>query len=189
MTMKELGIENDMPRGWKQREHWRTVAYHLWKELWKRVKDPSHPSYMYYKDCKIHEKFRLFSNFIKFIESESSFEDFKNTCHNIRWSIDKDMKVDNNRLYYPEYMTLCTQSENSKKMRQNNLTPNSRKPIIGISIEDKKVLLFKSRNAVIDKGFNVGCIYKCLKNPSKNHKGYKWYYINYKHNRKYRIKG
>ena len=150
--------------------------------MWERVTENS-----YYKDCKIHENFRLFSNFIKWLENEPRFDEFCNTCHEVKWCVDKDMKLKGNKKYYPEFMTLCTQSENSTEQITRNVNPNvyKLKPIIGLG---DNIILFKYIKESKIKGFNPAHIVSCCKKKRRFHKGYKWYYINYKYSRKYRIK-
>ena len=184
MIMRDLDLDYDKPRGWKREELWREKSYRMWKHMWERVTESP-----YYKDCKIHEKFRVFSNFLKWLENEPRFEEFKATCHETCWCIDKDMKLKGNKNYYPEFMTLCTQSENSKErnIRWGNPwhTENTRKkaglktrkPIIGISLVDNSMIIFDSINDAKAKDFNSSSIVNVLKGRQKSHKGYKWYYL------------
>ena len=189
MSIEDLKIINDMEKGWvrgNDQPLWHRRIYDMWKNMWNRCRNPKHKKYKNYKDCKIHEDFRFLSNFVDWIISEPRFEEFCNTCDKISWCIDKDMKYVGNRNYYPEYMTLTTLSENSKEMINRRGNPNPKVSVIAIS--DNKVLLFKSVHDAQDKGFRHGCIKACIdKLPYyKTHKGYKWYRINYKHNKIYR---
>lgn len=182
MIMKDIGIVYDMPYKWTQGYLWRLKAYRMWKCMWERVTENP-----YYVDCKIHENFRLFSNFLKWLENEPRFEEFCTTCSEVKWCIDKDMKLKGNKNYSPEFMTLCTQSENSKEQITRNVNPNiyKLKPIIGLG---NNILLFKYIKESKIKGFNSAHIVSCCKKKRKSHKGYKWYYVNYSHFKKYRVK-
>ena len=168
----------DMPRGWKQQELWRGKAYLMWKSMWRRV---FNPNVKYWNDCEIWEDFKFFSNFLSWLESQPRFEEFCSTCHEIGWSIDKDMKVKGNKKYFPEFMSLVTKSENSREMLERNGNPRPKRPIIAIS--SSKILLFHYLIEARSYGFNKGNIIRCLKGERKLHKGYKWKYINYKHGR------
>lgn len=130
---------------------------------------------------------KYFSNYLKFIIEQPRFEEFCSTCHEVTWCIDKDIKHPGNRNYYPEYMSLITQSENSKARIKDKGKPISRRPIIGINKDTGKVLLFKSKSEA-GGTFDSRTLHRCLtKKPKyKSHRGYKWYYINYKHNKIYR---
>ena len=61
-----------------------------------------------------------------------------------------------------------------------------RKPVIGIQYNS--IVLLKSTLEAYNKGFDQGNISRCLKNPKSTHCGYKWRYINFKHNKIYRIR-
>lgn len=185
MNMKVLGIVNDMPRGWYRGENqplWHYKVYYMWKDMWKRCRNPNDINYKDYKDCKIYEDFKYLSKYVEWIISEPRFEEFCETCDKISWSVDKDSKKHNNKNYYPQYMTLTTRSENSKERINRGGTPNPKAPVI--AIDSDKILLFKSMLDAQDKGFDQGAISKCINKSHhyKTHKGYRWYKINYKYN-------
>ena len=162
----------DMPRGWVKEEFWHKKVCSLWRNMWQRCYDPNNSSYIYYINSIIHDDFRVFSNYLEWIMKQPRFDEFCSTCHNIRWTIDKDMKVKGNIHYLPEYMLLCTQSENSK-------ASNLPKPIIGI--KDDTQLIINSINEARDYGFDPGTITKCCKGKyDHKYKGYKWYYLDEK---------
>lgn len=185
----------DVERGWKRATSWNYQIYNMWRSMWYRCYDVSNISYKYYIDSIIHDDFRYLSNFIKWIETQPTFLEFK--ANPKGWSVDKDMKVIGNKNYYPEFMSLVTRSENSKDVCTRNpawhskdsrakASKSSLKPIIGIHKKDSKILLFKSTKEATEKGFTDTCISNCLNRRQKSSKGYKWYYINYKHNKVYR---
>jgi hypothetical protein len=193
MTLEELGIENDMDYGWvagKGQPKWHEIVWHMWYDMHSRVKDPSSKNYKNYKDCKIDSRFDKLSGYVNCILSQDTFTLFESTCENIRWEMDKDMKVKDNRIYAPEYMTLCTHDENLKEKHNRYKgiklnRPKSCKPVIGIG---ELILLFSSRNDVRNKDFDPSAVGKCCNGKyDHKHKKYKWYFINYKHNKKYRV--
>lgn len=187
---------NDMPKGWvrgKDQPKWHLKAYTMWRHMWRRVYSNTRIDWF---GCLIHPDFKYFSNFITWLESQPNFDTFKNTCHKVGWSVDKDMKYLGNRNYYPEFMTLCTLSENSKESikRKGNkhlhtsdihakVGKSCWKPVI--AIRHYEVLLYKSMSHTPYKGNNIS---RCCKGKLKTYMGYRWYFINYKHNRKYRVK-
>lgn len=177
-------IYNDMPRGWiagKYQPSWHLKVYMMWKEMWRRVYSDIH-----YFGSLIYPKYDTLSDYIKFIESQPSFEEFCNTCDKVKWCIDKDMKCPENRNYYPEYMILTTGSENSKERFDRRGNPNPKTSVIAIS--DNKILLFKSTRNAQDNGFDRRNLTKCINKKLKSYKGYKWFRVNYKHNKAFRIK-
>ena len=189
MKLTYKDIINDMPRGWvrgKDQPIWHRKVYDMWRDTWGRVTDINNWRYEYYKDCKILEDYQFLSNYVKFVMSEPRFEEFTKTCDKVRWSVDKDKKDPNNRNYYPEYMTLTTQSENSKERNNRKDLPNPKVPVIGIKVDS--IILLKSTKDGEAKGFDQSAISLCIRKLHKTHKGYRWYRINYKHNKTYRIK-
>ena len=171
----------DKPRGWSKEEPYYINIIRLWKTMWQRCYDPTHPSYPLYIESIIHDDFRIFSNYYNWIIKQPRFREFCSTCDKIIWTIDKDMKKKDNIHYFPEYMTLCTSSENSKERQKRN--PNPSKPIIGINIDNNTILIFKSPSQAIEKGFKQPNIVSCLKGRLPHYKRYKWLYL-YKEDRK-----
>ena len=180
MTLESLNIDYDRPKNWHKDALWKLKTFRMWKNMWCRVTDPSNISYSNYKDCKIHDKFRIFSNFLKWLEKEPRFEEFCSTCHEVRWCIDKDIKCPGNRNYYPEFMTLTTQSENCRDRNSRFNYSNSnhaKKSIIGVSLKDNSMIVFDAISHTVQSGFHSSNIIACLKGDRKSHKGYKWFYI------------
>ena len=151
--------------------------------MWKRVYNK-----IYWFGSQIDPTFQYLSNYVKWIESQSRFEDFCTTCDKISWCVDKDAKYEGNRDYYPEYMTLMTCSENSKEAinRNGSPNPNPKQPLLGLLLYDTKKIT--STQDVTKYGFDQSAVSKCLNKRHKFHKGYKWLRVYYKHNKKYRIK-
>lgn len=183
MNMEELGIVNDMEKGWVRGEDqplWHYKVYYMWKDMWSRCRNPNDKYYNNYKDCEIYEDFKYLSKYVEWIIQEPKFEEFITTCDKVKWCIDKDIKDSNNRNYYPKYMMLTTGSENSKERANRKGIHNPKTPLIAID-KSNKILLFKSTLDVRDKGFNRRAVSQCINKKRKTHKGYKWYKVNYKH--------
>ena len=181
MGVLKYGNINDMPRGWISEEKWHHVIYDMWKDMWRRCY--THKNYF---GCLIHPKFRYLSNFVDWIKVQPNFQDFYNSYLDISWSIDKDIKVSNNRLYYPEFMLLIPRKDNSLDAfkKHNNPSKVLKRFIIGIKKDEK--ILSKSLRSLDKYGFDHSYISKCCRKIHKTHKGYKWYYINYKHGKRLR---
>ena len=183
MNMEELGIINDMPNGWVygiNQPLWHKKVYQMWFGMWRRVKDENYIKRDCYKNCNIYEDFKYLSKYVEWIMQEPRFEEFTQTCNEVRWVIDKDEKNPNDRNYYTKCMTLTTQSENCKERNDRRGTTLSKIPII--AIDNNKILLFKSTFDAQNKGFDRRHISRCIDKKNKHHKGYKWYKVNYKHN-------
>ena len=170
-------------RGFTSRKapSWHKKVYYMWKSMWRRCYDPTHPRYQNYKDVIIADDFKLFSNYLKWIQSQSRFEEFCSTCNHIRFSIDKDAGGGH---YFPHMMVLCTQSENTKEknarcgyshLHSEDVRKKTRKPIIGIH-PTLPPLVFETYNDAKAHGYVVR---HCLKGREDVcSKGYKWYYLN-----------
>lgn len=183
----------DMGRGWSQgkgQPKWHKVVYDKWREMWKRCYDPTHDEYIRYKDVIISDEFKLLSNYVKWIESQPRFEEFCSTHKDILWSIDKDAGGGH---YFPHMMVLTTASENSKEainrcgnshLRSELIRKKTRKPVIGIS--NKNIILLSCVGDALNYGFKSTGVSMALKKKLPHYKRYKWFYINYKHNKVYR---
>lgn len=187
-------IYNDMPYGWakgKGQPEWHERVYSNWYIMWHRCKDPNNIRYEHYKDCIIHDDWIFLSKYIAFYEAQPNFQEFINHPE-LRWAVGKGKLTEGNRTYGPDTCCLRTSSDNTKNrnMRRGNPTPP--KPVIGISIKFKPPLLFKSTSDSKQKGFTQGNISSCCRKAyCKNtniYKGYRWYFVSYKHNKIYRIK-
>lgn len=171
----------------KKNPLWHRKVYSMWRHMWFRCYDSTRKDYKYYIDSIIHDDFRIFSKYLEWIQDQPRFEEFCNTCDYVTWVIDKDMKCPGNRNYFPEYMTLCTSSENSKEVNhrcQNAKHLHSDKhysrrrvPIIGININDNTILIFKCAGDAVSYGFNKGAIGNVCKGIYPKHNNYKWYYF------------
>ena len=189
VTLKDMNITNDMPYGWVRgvtQPLWHKRVYKMWTHMWCRIYiNPSNKDYEYYKNSKGYEPFRYLSNYVEWIMQEPRFEEFCNTCENIKWCIDKDGKCLGNKCYYPQYMTLTTFVENSRESLERNGNPfiynnpakKQRRPIIGVGMNS--IIVFES---IMDAEHYGVCksrskLIDCLKGRTRMYKKYKWYYL------------
>ena len=181
----DVVIYNDIP-GFlsKNQPRWHRKVYHMWRDTWRRIYSNIH-----WFGSLIEPSFQYLSNYVKWIEDQPRFNEFCNTCNKTSWSVDKDTKYPGNKNYYPEYMTLMLKSENALDRINRNGTLNSKQPLLGLSLDNtNKIILAKSTLDVTKYGFDRRNVNKSLNKKYKSHKGYKWLKVNYKHNKKYRIK-
>ena len=157
---------------------WHIKVDKMWHNMWRRV----YTDFNYF-GCQIHPSFKYLSNFVTWLESQPRFEEFCSTCDDVMWCIDKDMVNPGNRNYYPDFMSLTTVSENSKERiaRKGTSLVNTPIPIMGISLDNNTILLFKSRNEVRSKGFDQSAVGKACKGKFSKaghiYKKYSWYYL------------
>lgn len=195
--MIEYHIYNDMYRGWirgKYQPFWHLKVYDMWKGMWDRVYNN-----VYYFGSLIHPSFKYLSNFVDWIESQLNFEDFCETCDKTKWTIDKDSVHEDNRDYYPEYMTLVTQSVNT--IERNNRKGNPMYGKYGKNNPTSKSVICITTKRIffsINDGANYyrlkgGNITNCCQGKKKsagklNGKKLVWRYLVWKHDKIYRIK-
>lgn len=163
----------DMEWGWARGANqplWHFKVLMMWKNMWSRCYDPTSKSYNRYIESIVHDDFKLFSNYLEWVKSQPRFQEFCDTCHEISWTVDKDMKYEGNKNYYPEYMTLCTKSENSK-------AAHPFQPVIGVNIDDGNILILTSMFEVLENDFDFSAITKCCKGIRPQHKRYCWSYL------------
>lgn len=172
MKVLKYGQINDIP-GFLSRGQpkWHRVLYDKWRCMWSRV----------YTDidwigCQIQSNYKYLSNYVNDIMRLDNFDLFKENPNG--WSIDKDIKIPGNRDYYFEALSIIPIKDNSIERNYRRGNPNPSKPVIGLS---NKIILLKNVNEGFSLGFDGGAICKCCKKKWKTYKGYKWYYINYKH--------
>jgi len=173
----KYGKIRDIPMYWLKEDEWRGKVYEMWKNMWDRCNNTSRPSYKHYINSLIYDDFRYLSKFFEWIISQSRFEEFCSTCNKIIWTIDKDIIDPSNIHYFPQYMTLCTQSENGSDANNRRDYSKHKKPVKGINIYDGSIIIIDSMNEAKQKGFNPSYIRLCIKGERIDYKGYKWSYL------------
>lgn len=180
-------IYNDMEKGWSQGKYqprWHKKVYMMWWRMWRRVYGEVH-----WFGSLIHPSFKYLSNYVKWVEAQPRFDEFCKTCDITHWSVDKDLKYVGNKNYYPEYMSLMLLSENVSESINRNGTPKPKQSVLGIPLDNaNKIIITLTMKDVTNYGFNPGGVSSCARKKIKSHKGYKWYKLNYKHNKHFRVK-
>lgn len=182
-----LDIYQDMPRGWESEHPSHRKIKNMWRKMWDRCTNKDNKSYKWYSNCTIEESWRYLSNYYVWFKSLPNYQDFL-VNPDLMWCIDKDLIVTNNKHYGPYTCSLITQSVNAKESLNRNGLANPRKSVMAISQKDNIILLFTFMNDVVKHKFNPSSVSKCCRCIQSKHKGYKWYYVNYNHNRNYRVR-
>ena len=174
MKYSDIGIENDMPYGWlyDKRFPYRLKIHCMWYDMWCRIYGTDDAKLKYYKDVTVDDSWRKLSNYNKFIESCSSFSDFKINYKD--YCMDKDIKYPGNRHYGPNTCTLTTKTINAVEVRKRD---KNHKSIIGLSNKNPKIYVFCPIRQSDNFGFCSSSLVKCAKGKKSHHKGYKWYYL------------
>ena len=181
----QYGRINDMPRGWQSSSRLNYSIYRMWQHMFMRCysenrtkKDKS------YIGCIVCKEWFYLSNFLKWLEQQPSYKDFEILEYG--YSIDKDMILEGNNVYCPEYCTLVTKSENSREsaLRNRELSKakyHPKSPVIGISKDNKTIFLFKGFNEVTSKGFTPRGVRSVINKEYHYTHGFKFYRINFTH--------
>ena len=181
---------NDMPKGWvngKGQPKWHRVAYDMWRQLWNRcLSDDLHDIRPNYRDCNVCPSWMYLSKFIQWLISQESFSIF--TQEPKGFCIDKDIILRDNKIYCPEYCTLTTIKSNSVDTINRSKT-KARISYIGIPLDNKeKIIILRCGLDASKHGFQPSHVRNCSLNRIPHHKYYKWYRLNYKHNKTLRFK-
>ena len=163
-----------MPKGWvtgKNQPRWHLSLYTRWRDMWSRCKSTTHPAYKYYKDVDIDESYRYFSNYVNDISKLENFD--KLMQEPTKWHIDKDFKESLDRCYTFDNLSIVPKRDNIKErnVRYGHY-------IIAIPLRDGNIMVFNSIHSTNNKGFQPQNVFRCCKGITKQHKGYKWCYLN-----------
>ena len=151
-----------------------TREYLLWSRMLQRCySDKLHEKYPTYKGCQVDERWLVFANFLHdlpLIDGYSLWRDNPNTGV----SLDKDSKVEGNKIYSLETCKFVSKSDNSKERIERCGTTKPSKKVMAISLIENKVIVFQSMKQAEKLGFDQSHISKCCNGECKTHKGYKW---------------
>lgn len=150
-----------------------TREYVLWHSMLERCySDKYHERKPTYKDCSVCDRWLVFANFLEDLPLIEGYELWRDNP-NSGVSLDKDSKVQGNKVYSLDTVKFISRSENSRE-RMKRCNPNQPKKVMAISLTEPKVLVFKSMSQAEKFGFNNGAISQCCQGKRKSHKGYKW---------------
>ena len=148
--------------------------YDLWHSMITRCySDKFHEECPTYKDCTVCERWLVFSNFLEDLPLIDGYELWRDNP-NSRVSLDKDIKVQGNKVYSLDTCKFVSKSENSKERNVRCGTLKPSKKVMAISLTENKVIIFKSMRQAEKLGFDASCISLCCNGKLKSHKGYKW---------------
>ena len=169
-----LGTFKDGSKPKTKKNGKQTREYILWRDMLTRCySDKYHEKQPTYKDCTVCNRWLVFANFLEDLPLIEGYEMWLNNP-NSRVSLDKDSKVQGNKVYSLETCKFISSSDNSKERIKRNGSPASPKKVMAISLTENKVIIFKSMLQAEKLGFDQGCISKCCNGKLKTHKGYKW---------------
>ena len=189
----KYGNIRDIPWDWICDRKWCKSIFARWRDMWRRCNDPKCSRYERYKDCKIDERYRYFSEYLNDI---MRLDNFDKLCEEpSKWHIDKDLKDPTNRHYTFENLSIIYYKDNTIERNNRCGHPTSsfearrkisnaqKKPIKGVNIKDGSILYFDSAKDAEEKGgFNHKGISSCIHGRRPSYKGYKWELLEEVHN-------
>ena len=151
-----------------------TREYGLWHNMLTRCySEKWHEECPTYKECSVCERWLVFANFLEDLPLIDGYELWRDNPKQ-RIALDKDSKVEGNKVYSLENCCFISQSENSKERIARNGNPNPPKKVMAMSLTENKVIVFQSTHQAEKLGFDQSNICKCCNGKLKSHKGYQW---------------
>lgn len=146
--------------------------YRLWHSMMTRCYSPKyHEKEPTYKECNVCDRWLCFANFLEDLPLIEGYQ-LWNDNPGSGVSLDKDMKIKNNKIYSIETCIFISRNDNITESNQRNKS----KAILMINLETKEeIRLNKIKDAFIylecgKKGYNH--IRECLNGDKESYMGY-----------------
>lgn len=159
-----------------------TREYDLWKGMLKRCYDKKwHEKYPTYKDCSVCDRWLVFANFLEDLPLIEGYEFWRDNPKQ-RIALDKDSKIEGNKIYSLDTCCFISNSDNVKERIKRCGNPSNgngrpKRKVMAISLTESKVIVFQSMLQATKLGFDQGTISKCCQGKVKSHKGYHWKFV------------
>ena len=154
---------------WRAKENSKdTKEYKTWVGMLRRCYDPKcqakHPTY---KDCTVDPRWHNFQNFCENIQYLEGYKDWKNNTIPSKYALDKDIKIEGNKVYSKNTCMFVTATENSIKRNLTGKTYEATNIKTG-----ERVLFWNQTEFAREYGLNQGHITTCILGKRKTHKGW-----------------
>jgi hypothetical protein len=134
-----------------------TRRYKAWNSMIARCYSEKHRDrYRQYNDCTVCEEWHNFQNFAKWYD--------KNYIQG--YELDKDIKIDGNRIYSPETCMFVSKTRNIIKARAKHYEL--------ISPEGELVKIYNLADFCAKNNLSQGCLHHVRKGKRKSHKGWSY---------------
>ena len=143
-----------------------TKEYEVWRDMLKRCySEKELKRKPYYKGCTVDPHWHNFQNFCEDIVYLQGYEEWKKNTIPYKYALDKDIKIEGNKVYNRDTCMFVTTKENSLKA---NLTG---KTYEATNIKTGEKIIFYNQNEFAKK-YNLNCrhMYSCIKGDRKSHK-------------------
>lgn len=144
--------------------------YRVWWHMKGRCLNPSDRSYRLYggNGVTICEKWLELDGFLHDVDKIDGWDKDMFMTSNLQ--LDKDLKVEGNKVYSPEFCLWVSPDTNV------GLRPNLMRPTIALTPEGKRIRYFNTAKLCRDHGLNKNAIRECLLYRLKNHHGWQFRY-------------
>lgn len=119
-----VGYSGDHPKP----PYWKT-ARRLWANMIKRCYDPNYESGYYGRGYTVSERWKCFANFLQDLPELENFKEWLKGFEkgNLKYNLDKDLKVKGNKVYTKECCAFVLESLNKSEGAKNG-KPFSKNP-------------------------------------------------------------
>lgn len=132
-----------------------TKPYQTWVDMLRRCYDPVvQLKFPTYKNCKVCIDWHNFQNFAEWFEAN-----YKEGLH-----LDKDISVDGNKIYSPEYCSFVTRCENNEKAKAKKYKMKSP--------DGRVVDIYNMDKFCRDNSLSPVCMCRVYAKKQKSHKGW-----------------
>ena len=147
----------------------KTKEYNTWKGMLGRCYDNNtqerQPTY---KDCTVDSRWHNFQNFCEDIQTLEGYKEWKENKIPHAWALDKDIKVEGNKIYSKDTCMFVTANDNVLKASLKEETYLAENIVTGEKIIFKNIRKFSREHNNIDRGY----IKDCLRGKRVSYKNY-----------------
>ncbi len=139
-----------------------TLHYRKWSGMLERCySDKYHQKKPTYKDCTVCEEWHNFQNFAKWIQDKIDSGEYQEGYH-----LDKDIKINGNKIYSPDTCMFVSPSINSKSAMDNR---DYKQHEVDVIHETGSIVTIKSRVDFANKyNINVNDVYRLVNELNYN---------------------
>ena len=135
-----------------------------------------HKKYPTYKDCTVDERWHNFQNFCEDIQYLEGYKEWKENTNKNAWHLDKDIKIEGNKIYSKDTCMFVTIQENNRKAHKGNAYGITGEVCIGENRTTGEIFSFNNANKFArDHGLCQSGIQACLRGLYSQHNNWIFY--------------
>ncbi|MDA3854895.1 MAG: hypothetical protein PF569_01455 [Candidatus Woesearchaeota archaeon] len=161
------GIHNSVLNNKMSKEYqtWNSMLHRCYSEVYQEGKST-------YKGCSVDKRWHNFQNFCEDIQYLQGYKEWKETSIPNAWALDKDIKIDGNKIYSSGTCMFVTIKENVQKAtlgKEINLSGNTFLMTNLETGEEKE--FFNIKKFARDNNLQQACISRCIRGEQHTHAG------------------